>query len=57
MSSCHIGPTFSAWLQSQKNLQYLHLSNAGISSCIPNWFWDIFVNLQWLDLSDNQLQG
>ena len=56
MISCHIGPAFPAWLQSQKNLQYLSLSNASISS-IPNWFWNTFVNLQLLDLFYNQLQG
>ena len=56
MISCHIGPAFPAWLQSQKNLQYLSLSNANISS-IPNWFWNTFVNLQSLVLSYNQLQG
>ena len=57
MISCHIGPAFPAWLQSQKNLQDLYLSNASISSSIPNWFWNTFVNLQSLDLSYNQLQG
>ena len=57
MGSCHIGPAFPAWLQSQKNLQYLSLSNASISSSIPNWFWNTFVNLQSVDLSYNQLQG
>ena len=56
MISCHIGPAFPAWLQSQKNLQYLFLSNVNISS-IPNWFWNTFVNLQSLALSYNQLQG
>ena len=56
MMSCHIGPTFPAWLQSQKNLQHLYLSNANISS-FPNWFWNTSVNLQSLDLSYNQLQG
>ena len=55
--SCHIGPAFPAWLQSQKNLQYLYLSNASISSSIPNWFWNTFVNLELLSLSHNQLQG
>ena len=57
MDSCPICPAFLAWLQSQKNLQYLHLSNASISSSIPNWFWNTFVNLQSLGLSYNQLQG
>ncbi|XP_034695755.1 receptor-like protein EIX1 [Vitis riparia] len=57
MGSCHLGPSFPAWLQSQKNLQNLGFSNCSISSPIPNWFWNISFNLQWLNLSDNQLQG
>ena len=57
MGSCHIGPAFPVWLQSQKNLQYLYLSNASISSSIPNWFWNISSNLELLFLSHNQLQG
>ena len=57
MGSCHIGPTFPAWLQSQKDLLYLDLSNASISSSIPNWFWNISSNLEYLILSHNQLQG
>ena len=57
MGSCHIGPAFPVWLQSQKNLQYLYLSNASISSSIPNWFWNISSNLELLILSHNQLQG
>ena len=57
MGSCHIGPTFPAWLQSQKDLQYLDISNASISSSIPNWFWNISSNLWYLILSHNQLQG
>ncbi|KAL6312490.1 hypothetical protein AAG906_032853 [Vitis piasezkii] len=57
MGSCHLGPSFPVWLQSQKNLQYLDFSNASISSRIPNWFWNISFNLEYLSLSHNQLQG
>ncbi|KAL6312594.1 hypothetical protein AAG906_005995 [Vitis piasezkii] len=57
MGSCHLGPSFPVWLQSQKNLQYLDFSNASISSHIPNWFWNISFNLEYLSLSHNQLQG
>ena len=55
MDSCHIGPAFPAWLQSQKKLQYLSLSNASISSSIPNWFWNISSNLEYLITSFSQL--
>ncbi|CBI18495.3 unnamed protein product, partial [Vitis vinifera] len=57
LDSCHLGPSFPAWLQSQKNLEYLDLSNDNISSPIPDWFWNISLNLQRLNLSHNQLQG
>ncbi|XP_034695716.1 receptor-like protein EIX2 [Vitis riparia] len=57
MGSCHLGPSFPAWLQSQKNLQYLRFSNASISSSIPNWFWNISFNLLYVSLYFNQLQG
>ncbi|XP_034696265.1 receptor-like protein EIX1 isoform X2 [Vitis riparia] len=57
MGSCHLGPSFPVWLQSQKNLKNLDFSNASISSRIPNWFWNISFNLQYLSLSHNQLQG
>ncbi|KAJ9693385.1 hypothetical protein PVL29_012238 [Vitis rotundifolia] len=69
MGSCHLGPSFPAWLRSQKNLQYLRFSNANISSSIPNWFWNMsfksvvryrgesMLNLHFLFLSENQIIG
>ncbi|KAL6334063.1 hypothetical protein AAG906_001822 [Vitis piasezkii] len=52
MCSCHLGPSFPAWLQSQKNLNFLDFSNGSISSPIPNWFGNISLNLQ-----RNQITG
>ncbi|TQE07422.1 hypothetical protein C1H46_007075 [Malus baccata] len=48
-----------AWLQSQKYLQSLNMSNSGISSTIPTWFWNIFSigKINYVDLSSNQLSG
>ncbi|KAF7824588.1 receptor-like protein EIX2 [Senna tora] len=57
MGSCVLGPSFPAWLKSQKQLINLDFSNASISDSIPNWFWDIFPDLYWLNFSHNQLQG
>ncbi|KAL6311467.1 hypothetical protein AAG906_012026 [Vitis piasezkii] len=31
-------PQFPAWLQTQKNLEYVNISNTGISDFIPDWF-------------------
>ncbi|KAK7263905.1 hypothetical protein RJT34_31504 [Clitoria ternatea] len=57
MGSCPLGPSFPAWLKSQKEIAYLDLSNAGIIGFIPNWFWDISSNLADFNVSHNQLQG
>ncbi|KAL6312481.1 hypothetical protein AAG906_012072 [Vitis piasezkii] len=57
MGSCHLGPSFPPWLKSQKEVGYLVLSNASISSSIPNWFWNISSNIVWVNLSLNHLQG
>lgn len=55
--SCSLGPSFPAWLQSQKELVSLDFSNTSISSPIPNWFWNLSSNLDFLNLSLNHLHG
>ncbi|XP_059650472.1 receptor-like protein EIX1 [Cornus florida] len=57
MGSCQLGPSFPAWLESQKELSFLDISNATISGSIPIWFWDISSNLSLLNVSLNQLVG
>ncbi|XP_028794112.1 receptor-like protein EIX1 [Neltuma alba] len=66
MGSCILGPSFPSWLQSQKEIKILDLSNAGISDSIPNC--NNFIGripsslgncsmLDQLDLSNNSLSG
>ena len=55
LGSCLLGPQFPAWLQTQKHLEYLNMSHAGISGVIPAWFWTRF--LRTVDLSHNQIIG
>ncbi|XP_059659597.1 receptor-like protein EIX1 [Cornus florida] len=57
MSSCHLGPSFPTWLESQRELVFLDLSNASISGAIPAWFWDITSSMLALNVSRNQLRG
>ncbi|MED6159923.1 hypothetical protein PIB30_046754 [Stylosanthes scabra] len=57
MGSWKIGPSFPSWIQSQKNLRYLDLSNAGISNSIPTRFFEAFSNLRYLNLSHNDIYG
>ncbi|XP_028776331.1 receptor-like protein EIX2 [Neltuma alba] len=57
MRSCILGPSFPSWLQSQKEIKILNLSNASISDSIPNWFWMRMTNFSFLSLSQNQFSG
>ncbi|PQP95636.1 LRR receptor-like serine/threonine-protein kinase GSO2 [Prunus yedoensis var. nudiflora] len=57
LGSCNMGPSFPAWLRSQKEVNFLDISNASISGSIPNWFWEISSNLSILNISFNQLGG
>ncbi|KAL8459334.1 hypothetical protein ACS0TY_036721 [Phlomoides rotata] len=42
-----------SWIEEQKNIEYLDLSNTGISGSIPSWVWTIPI----LTLSNNHLHG
>ncbi|KAI3730528.1 hypothetical protein L1987_61701 [Smallanthus sonchifolius] len=56
-SSCNIGPHFPNWLQTQINLQRLHLYNSSIRDTIPEWFENISSHILDLDLSNNHIYG
>ncbi|VAH23914.1 unnamed protein product [Triticum turgidum subsp. durum] len=55
--SCHLGPQFPEWLQWQKSIRYLDISNNGLVGRIPDWFWTSFSEARHLDISMNQLSG
>ncbi|PRQ34478.1 putative non-specific serine/threonine protein kinase [Rosa chinensis] len=56
--NCQVGPAFSLWLLSQTKLVYVSLRNTGISDSIPEeWFVKISSQVQYLDLSYNQIRG
>ena len=57
LSSCKLGPRFPSWLQTQWNISILDISDTGISDKIPKWFFDLPSTLQYLDMSDNRLEG
>ncbi|XP_027357264.1 receptor-like protein EIX1 [Abrus precatorius] len=57
MSSWNLGPKFPSWIQSQKYLKYLEISNTGISDSIPTWFWETFSQDSYLNLSHNSIHG
>ncbi|XP_062153480.1 receptor-like protein EIX1 [Alnus glutinosa] len=57
LGSCKMGTSFPQWLQTQKNFSWLDISDGGISDTIPSWFWDLSSNIEFLNLSRNQITG
>ena len=57
MESCKVGPAFPKWLQTQRKLNSLDMSKAGISDSIPSWFLDLPSTLVYLNISFNQIHG
>ncbi|XP_028958457.1 receptor-like protein EIX1 [Malus domestica] len=57
LDSWRLGPEWPMWLQKQTQLKKLSLSGTRISSTIPTWFWNLTFQLDYLNLSHNQLYG
>ncbi|XP_052192282.1 receptor-like protein EIX1 [Diospyros lotus] len=57
LSSCQLGGQFPAWLQGQKSISHLDISNNGISGTIPSWLSQLTPTLMYLNLSYNQVSG
>ncbi|KAF8016275.1 hypothetical protein BT93_H1699 [Corymbia citriodora subsp. variegata] len=57
MSSCKVGPKFPNWLQTQKKVSVLGMSNANISDEVPHWLSNVLSSIEQLDLSGNMLRG
>ncbi|CAL2241547.1 unnamed protein product [Prunus armeniaca] len=57
LGSCKMGPDFPNWLQTQKKLSYLDISDAGISDILPSWFWSLCRNVEFMNLTSNQIRG
>ncbi|CAL5430565.1 unnamed protein product [Camellia sinensis] len=57
LSSVKVGPQFPQWLETQKNVTHLDMSNASISVVIPDWFESIYCGIIYLNLSNNQIKG
>ncbi|XP_028111965.1 receptor-like protein EIX2 [Camellia sinensis] len=55
MGSCRVGIQFPQWLQTQKKVVELDLSNTSISGTLPKWLLD--MPLWTLDLSHNHISG
>ncbi|KAI3958440.1 hypothetical protein MKW98_011128 [Papaver atlanticum] len=58
LQACQLGPQFPKWLQTQKNISRIDISNAGISdTVVPTWFWNMTTQFSFLNLSYNQIHG
>jgi Leucine-rich repeat (LRR) protein len=55
--SSKLGPHFPLWLKRQSDVTYLDISDAGIVDHLPDWFWVVFANVQYLNISCNQISG
>ena len=57
LGSCKLEPQLPNYLQTQKNLSDLDISNSGILNSIPNWFWNSSTHLTVVNLAKNQICG
>ncbi|BAU02159.1 hypothetical protein VIGAN_11160300 [Vigna angularis var. angularis] len=57
LASCKLGPSFPSWLQTQSQLSFLDISDAGIDDFVPDWFWNKLQFIEELNMSYNSLKG
>ncbi|XP_027922904.1 receptor-like protein EIX2 [Vigna unguiculata] len=57
LASCKLGPSFPSWLQSQNQLSFLDISDAGIHDFVPDWFWNKLQFISRINMSYNRLKG
>ncbi|XP_049413755.1 receptor-like protein EIX1 [Solanum stenotomum] len=57
IQSCQLGPEFPHWLKDQNELTSLILNTVGISDAVPDWFVELDLKLDNLDMSFNNLTG
>ncbi|KAL1360948.1 hypothetical protein HN51_006318 [Arachis hypogaea] len=57
LASCNLGPNFPKWLQTQMQIWQLDISQAQISTPVPNWFWEQSFPRWSLNLSHNHIRG
>jgi Leucine-rich repeat (LRR) protein len=55
--SSKLGPHFPLWLKGQSDVTYLDISDAGIVDHLPDWFWTMSSNVQYLNISCNKISG
>ncbi|XP_014498882.1 LRR receptor-like serine/threonine-protein kinase GSO2 [Vigna radiata var. radiata] len=57
LRSCKLGPSFPSWLQTQRYLRFLDISENRLNGSVPKWFWSNMHNVAYLYMSQNNLCG
>ncbi|KAL8119073.1 hypothetical protein AgCh_016537 [Apium graveolens] len=57
LASCKLGPKFPNWIQNQRHINHLDISNSQISDPIPIWFSNLSGMIRLLNLSSNKIRG
>ncbi|RDY01622.1 putative inactive leucine-rich repeat receptor kinase XIAO, partial [Mucuna pruriens] len=57
LRSCKLAPTFPSWLQTQRSLTFLDISDNGLNDSVPEWFWNNLQYVQYLNMSYNNFRG
>ncbi|KAI8541433.1 hypothetical protein RHMOL_Rhmol08G0060200 [Rhododendron molle] len=57
MASCKLGPQFPQWLQTQRHVTLLDMSNASISDIMPDWFELMSSCIEYFNISNNHIRG
>ncbi|XP_056164070.1 receptor-like protein EIX2 [Syzygium oleosum] len=57
LSDCKVGPEFPKWLQTQRNITWMTMSNVSISDSIPDWLFDFSSNIEFVNIASNMLGG
>ncbi|XP_024641507.2 receptor-like protein EIX2 [Medicago truncatula] len=57
LASCKLGSSFPSWLQTQRSILRLDISDTGLNGGVPEWFWNNSLNMILMNMSHNNLIG
>ncbi|RHN50968.1 putative leucine-rich repeat-containing, plant-type, leucine-rich repeat domain, L [Medicago truncatula] len=57
LASCKLGSSFPSWLQTQRYIVQLDISDTGLNDGVPGWFWNNSHAMILMNMSHNNLIG
>jgi Leucine-rich repeat (LRR) protein len=57
LGSWNLGLKFPSWLCAQNHLESLDISNTWILDMVPHSFWNLFSQIEYLNISHNRISG